>query len=143
LELSEGFFCEKMQKLGYNFIMSTPQKQFFFLVLCISSLWFPSCRSFPEPQLGKTVILAIGDSITQGDMAQGANETLSNTISGGWVSLLGQGMEESYPGQDQVVNLGINGDTVLGVQARLEKALDGYQPEMVILGIGTNDILWR
>jgi lysophospholipase L1-like esterase len=53
---------------------------------------------------------------------------------GGWVSLLEGRLERDYPGVFQVVNLGINGDTVLGVEDRLIEALDRYPASAPDLG---------
>jgi lysophospholipase L1-like esterase len=111
-----------------------------FLFSIIAFIYLISCRSAPDIQPGRIVILAIGDSITQGDAVKGANDLLSNQFQGGWVSLLEGRLERDYPGVFQVVNLGINGDTVLGVEDRLIEALDRYRPQHLILGIGTNDV---
>jgi lysophospholipase L1-like esterase len=86
----------------------------------------------------ETVIVAIGDSITHG----GTGWQLlghRNTIFGGWVTRLQDRLEEDFPGEYQVLNKGIDGDTSNGVNNRLDRDVIAHQPGIVIIGIGTND----
>jgi len=103
-------------------------------IVCLSIAFLST-----SPLVAKEVIVAIGDSITQADthwMVQGHK----NTIQGGWVTRLGNFLEEDFPDEYEVVNRGINGDTALGVLSRLDRDVILLQPDIVIIGIGTNDI---
>ncbi|MDF1529170.1 MAG: arylesterase [Sedimenticola sp.] len=77
----------------------------------------------------KPVILVLGDSLSA---AYGIER------SQGWVALLENRLvEEGYP--YQVVNASISGDTTAGGLSRLPRALDKFQPEIVIIELGAND----
>lgn len=77
----------------------------------------------------KPVILVLGDSLSA---AYGIER------SQGWVALLENRLvEEGYP--YQVVNASISGDTTAGGLSRLPRALDQFQPEIVIIELGAND----
>lgn len=71
-------------------------------------------------------ILAFGDSLTFG---------------------MGAKPHESYPDQlaeitgYSVINAGLNGDTASGAIKRLNKEIEDYNPKLVILGLGGNDML--
>ena len=111
----------------------------FFLVLTLITL---GCATTPPAEervdAGKYLMIAIGDSITHGDTGA---EVLGhkNTIQGGWVTRLKNKLEEDSPGEYEVINKGINGDTAKRVLNRLNKDLISYQPNIVILAVGTND----
>lgn len=72
------------------------------------------------------VILAFGDSLTYG---------------------YGAKKDESYPAKLEsiigykVVNAGLNGDTAEGAITRLVEEIEDNKPELVILGLGGNDML--
>ena len=106
-------------------------------IVCLS-IAFLSMSSL----VAKEVIIAIGDSITQADThwtVQGHR----NTIQGGWVTRLENLLEEDFPGEYEVVNRGINGDTARGVLSRLDRDVILRQPDIIIIAIGTNDIFAR
>ena len=73
-----------------------------------------------------------------GDSLSAAHNIDSNT---GWVTLLQQKVTEEGLDKVLVVNSSISGDTTLSGVNRLSHALDNYQPEWVILGLGANDAL--
>ena len=84
--------------------------------------------SFPVHAQEKT-ILVLGDSLSA---AYGI------PVEDGWVSLL----EQRIVRQDleyKVVNASISGETTLGVKTRLDKLLNEYSPELVIIELGAND----
>lgn len=81
----------------------------------------------PLPRVGaEEVILAFGDSITYGT---------------------GAGPQESYPEvlaqliDRQVVGAGVPGEVTAGGLSRLPAALDEYQPRILLLCLGGNDML--
>jgi len=77
----------------------------------------------------KPVILVLGDSRSA---AYGIER------SQGWVALLENRLVEAgYP--YQVVNASISGDTTAGGLSRLPRALNQFQPEIVIIELGAND----
>lgn len=75
------------------------------------------------------VILVLGDSISAAYGIQRED---------GWVALLDQKLQSSHP-QGRVVNASISGETTGGGLARLPKALQEHQPDVVILELGGND----
>ncbi|WP_409439616.1 arylesterase [Psychromonas sp. GE-S-Ul-11] len=97
--------------------------------LCLMfTLLLMACSDSPSltPLNEQQPILAFGDSLTSG---RGANK------------------QESYPVQlglllnRQVINAGISGETSLQGLKRLPKLLDKYQPQLLILCHGGNDVL--
>lgn len=94
--------------------------------------------TFAQSASAKTLIIAIGDSITYA----GTNWSVQghrNTIFGGWVTRLRTILETDFPDEFQVTNRGINGDTAQGVLNRLDRDVISKQPNIVIVAIGTND----
>lgn len=53
----------------------------------------------------------------------------------GWVSLL----QERFADQINVVNASISGETTSGGRFRISKALQDYQPDLVVIELGGND----
>jgi lysophospholipase L1-like esterase len=77
-------------------------------------------------------IVAVGDSITKGDWD--VDET------GGWVTRLAAKLRATYPHATfQLANAGVDGDTTVGVLARLARDVLAPHPQLVIVSIGTND----
>ncbi len=74
-------------------------------------------------------IVVLGDSIS-------ANYGFATEK--GWVSLLAQHMQKSYP-QYTVHNQSISGDTTAGGLARLPKILKTYHPDIILIELGAND----
>ncbi|MBC8228716.1 hypothetical protein H8E77_04100, partial [bacterium] len=102
-------------------------------IVCFSIVFLSA-----SPLFAKKVIVAIGDSITQGDTQFTLLEH-RNTIQGGWVTRLRNRLQEYFPDEYEVINRGINGDNVQGVLNRLNRDVISKQPSIVIIGIGTND----
>lgn len=57
----------------------------------------------------------------------------------GWVALLQMRLEDKYPDQWQVINASISGETSNGGRLRLPTALTEQQPDILLLGLGSND----
>ncbi len=110
---------------------------FWIAIVCLSVSLLPL-----SPLTAKEVIVAIGDSITQAD-THWTVKGHKNTIQGGWVTRLENLLEKGFPGEYEVVNKGINGDTALGVLKRLDRDVILLQPDIIIIAIGTNDIFAR
>ena len=75
-------------------------------------------------------LLVLGDSLSAGYGIDPAE---------GWVTLLQERVDETYPDTYTVINASISGDTTSGGKARLTKLLQTYAPEIVILELGGND----
>jgi acyl-CoA thioesterase-1 len=56
----------------------------------------------------------------------------------GWVAQLQKRLDDQGYGY-RVVNASVSGETTAGGRARLARALDAHQPELVILQLGAND----
>jgi acyl-CoA thioesterase-1 len=56
----------------------------------------------------------------------------------GWVAQLQERLEDQGYGY-RVVNASVSGETTAGGRARLARALEMHQPQLVILGLGAND----
>ena len=77
----------------------------------------------------KPVIVVLGDSLSAGYGIDKAK---------GWVNLLAQRLESK--GYDyRVINAAISGDTTRGGLDRLPKALDRFNPKILIVELGGND----
>lgn len=84
--------------------------------------------SFPVHAQEKKILI-LGDSLSA---AYGI------PVDDGWVSLLEQRLvRQNF--EYKVVNVSISGETTLGVKTRLEKLLNEYSPEIVIIELGAND----
>lgn len=102
-----------------------------FKIIIIASMAFliTACGGKKERPLEKnSVVLALGDSITQGVGA--SSETA-------WPALLARSSGW------QVINAGVSGDTSAQALARLPQLLEQHKPALVIVSIGGNDFLRR
>ena len=76
-----------------------------------------------------STILVLGDSISA---------AYNMPTKKGWVNLLQQTLEKKkYP--HRIINQSISGDTTAGGLARIDKALEQYEPEIVLIELGAND----
>jgi len=110
--------------------------------ICIAIVCLIVSFLLPSTLDAKEIVVAIGDSITQADThwtVQGHR----NTVQGGWVTRLENLLEKDFPGEYEVINKGINGDTAQGVLRRLDRDVILLEPDIVIVAIGTNDIFTR
>jgi acyl-CoA thioesterase-1 len=82
-----------------------------------------------SPASARSKILVMGDSISA---AYGIQRDA------GWVALLDRRLSETASPW-QVVNASISGETTGGGLARLPKALEAHDPEIVIIELGGND----
>jgi len=83
---------------------------------------------FSSASFAKT-IMVLGDSISAG---------YGMPINKGWVSVLQQTLNEQNSPYT-LINKSISGDTTAGGLARIDKALEQYKPEIVLLELGAND----
>jgi acyl-CoA thioesterase-1 len=82
-----------------------------------------------SPASARSKILVMGDSISA---AYGIQRDA------GWVALLDQRLSETAT-RWEVINASISGETTGGGLARLPKALEAHDPEIVIIELGGND----
>jgi lysophospholipase L1-like esterase len=75
------------------------------------------------------IYLFAGDSLTEGVYGESYVERIAKALHQG-----------SYGLQGEVVNAGRGGDTVTAVVRRLDGPLRDYQPQWLILAVGTNDV---
>ncbi len=115
-------------------IRSKPAAFTLLAVLCIAGYWFfsgPSVNSWKivnNPPLAAGPVVAFGDSLTAGFGSGGPGRDYPAVLSG----LVGR----------EVINLGVNGDTVSRAYGRIEK-LEALSPSVVLLLLGGNDLLRR
>ena len=76
-----------------------------------------------------STILVFGDSLSAG---------YGIGVDNSWVSLL-QARLGSLGYEHRVVNASISGETTEGAVARIDQALQRFQPELIILELGAND----
>jgi acyl-CoA thioesterase-1 len=86
------------------------------------------CCAFPAGAVERT-ILVLGDSLSAG---------YGIDAEAGWVNLLRQRLSVR-DATWQVINQSISGDTTAGGLARLPPLLQQYQPQIVIIELGSND----
>ena len=91
----------------------------------MACLWW-SLTSFAQ---AAPTILVYGDSLSAG---------YGLSVEQGWVSLLGERLEEEGRAH-RVVNLSVSGETSAGGASRIEGALRRTRPDIVILELGAND----
>lgn len=103
-------------------------RQWRFLVLVIGLLVLAACERGPtlQPLATDSVILAFGDSLTEGKgvTAQNSYPTVLSALTG-----------------RRVVNAGISGEITAEGLDRLPEVLDSVAPQLVVLLHGGNDIL--
>ena len=95
------------------------------LLLCLLLL-----SSFNKVQAKS--ILVLGDSISAG---YGMDAEQS------WVSLLEQHLVQKFPGEHEVINASMSGETAAGAVTRLPNILQSQAPDIVIVELGGNDAL--
>lgn len=80
-------------------------------------------------------IVALGDSVTMGCMADGEFD-FENV----YHARLKRMLQERYPGVVfNVINSGVAGDTAAGALSRLERDVLRYSPDVVLVSFGLND----
>lgn len=94
-----------------------------FRAMCLI-LWF-----FPVSGFSAT-LLVWGDSLSAAYGLQ---------VEQGWVALLQARLNEKTPEQWQVINASVSGETTNGGRVRLLEELKKQQPDILLLGLGSND----
>lgn len=84
--------------------------------------------------------LFVGDSVTDCGRARPVG-TCDTGLGDGWVSLLQRRLERLDP-PVRLLNQGVAGDTVRHLAARWERDVLAWQPELLVVGVGINDV-WR
>ena len=99
------------------------------LTILVSLLYF-NTPSFAEQTSSQTVMV-LGDSLSSGyQIKQGKN----------WVSLLQQCINNMHE-EVLIINESIDNDTTFSSVKRFPESLTAYQPDVVIIALGTNDQL--
>ncbi len=99
----------------------------------------PPSPPAPVVTLERTRFLAFGDSMTDGQSAVSSRYSLDPVTS--YPSMLRQMLVERYPTQTiQVENAGRSGEWAADGQYRLRDELARYQPEVLLLMEGANDL---
>jgi acyl-CoA thioesterase I len=83
----------------------------------------------PARESAAPVILVFGDSLSAG---------YGIPVESGWVNLLASRLKTEGYGF-RVVNASVSGETTAGGLARLPRALQTHQPQIVVLELGAND----
>lgn len=89
-------------------------------------------RPLPEPDLKATRIVVLGDSIAYGSDLPAA---------AAWPSLLAERLQRRYPGRRwQVINAGVSGHTSADAYVRFHEHVSRYEPHLVLIALGLNDL---
>ena len=96
--------------------------------MLLNSLFILSLLTVPGLAFSST-ILVVGDSLSA---------SYGIPVEQGWVALLQQRLSAQC-GECTIVNASISGDTTASARARLPKAIERHQPDIVILELGGND----
>ncbi len=101
------------------------------VALLLAVPWLTGCGEAPAPRdplPRDATVLAFGDSVTHGTGA-GSGEDYPSRLArdSGW----------------RVVNGGIPGDTARGGRQRIGPLLQEFDPQLVLIGLGGNDLLRR
>jgi len=88
------------------------------------------CLALPLPSQARQNLLLLGDSL-----GAGRGVPLEER----WSQLLQQRLDHRNPGQWQVINASISGETTDGGLRRLPDLLQKYRPDIVLLELGGND----
>jgi len=95
-------------------------------------------RTEIELKPNQTIVFT-GDSITDA----GRREQAYQPFGYGYVHFVANALLAKYPALNlNIINTGVHGDTVRKLAARWEKDCIGYQPDILSVMIGVND-LWR
>ncbi len=95
-------------------------------------------RVLPPPMLGVTRVLAFGDSLTAGVVAEFGR---SVSAQHSYPAQLEQELRNAYRAQSiRVFNEGVPGEEAVEARGRLTSALSLHRPEVVLLMEGTNDL---
>ncbi|MDF2715412.1 MAG: hypothetical protein K0R28_2337 [Paenibacillus sp.] len=82
------------------------------------------------------IYVAMGDSVTQGCMEAGVIEHEQV-----YHQLLKRRIEQRYPTTIlSVINAGVSGDSAFRSKARWHRDMIGFQPDLVTIGFGANDV---
>lgn len=85
-------------------------------------------------------ILFIGDSITD----EGRNRADSKGLGKGYPLLVASHLWNQYPSYDlNILNRGIGGDQVFNLRNRWEEDCLNYNPDIVSILVGVNDVWWH
>jgi acyl-CoA thioesterase-1 len=93
--------------------------------MLIACALLAACGPAPAPRPAGAIV-AVGDSLTEGHYLAPADS---------WPALLGERLGRP------VVNLGVSGETAAQVRERIERQGLPPQPALVLVCVGTNDIL--
>jgi acyl-CoA thioesterase-1 len=93
----------------------------------LALLWTGVVAAAPAPR--ERVLMVYGDSLSA---------AYSLRADQGWVAQLQKRLEQQGYGY-RVVNASVSGETTAGGRARLARALDAHQPQLVIVQLGAND----
>jgi acyl-CoA thioesterase-1 len=96
-------------------------------ILLLTLLWIGVAAAASAPR--ERTLLVFGDSLSAAYGLR-ADE--------GWVAQLQKRLESEGYGY-RVVNASVSGETTAGGRARIARALDTHQPQLVILELGAND----
>ena len=88
----------------------------------------------------ENTILFIGDSITD----EGRKRSDSKDLGNGYPLLVASYLWNKYPSYDlKILNRGIGGDQVFNLRDRWEKDCLNYNPDIVSILVGVNDVWWH
>lgn len=91
----------------------------------------------------KDVLIFMGDSVTDADRVKPDGEGLFNAYGFGYVNMINNFLHVYEPDKNiRVINKGLSGNTSRDLLARFDTDCTSYNPDVVSIQIGINDV-WR
>lgn len=99
-----------------------------------------SCSQARPKIDGTTRILAIGDSVIDGSTLP-KHAGRKNRIDGGWVTLIRAKLSAEFgAGNVEIFGEGVSGETLKHFDGRVHETVAEYQPDIIVLSTGSEDI---
>src|SRR5690606_25404088 len=90
-----------------------------------------------------TRFLFAGDSVTDCGRTFFAPDVAAGELGAGWVRVVAGTLGLREPGRHEVLNAGVAGDRVADLLARWDRDVVAFEPEVLTVLVGVNDVMLR